>query len=140
MSIGLSFVGGLFTVRNGNTMFSTLLCVIDRLLSLKFSKEKKRLHFVWWRGVDAVLWLVAKKKNCGRGKKKQNDFHRMKKKKERRSYGYCWKGNDDAGWNVVVSNSFATTMAVRVMLTLFINEKKWERCNKKVNHLCHIWF
>ena len=140
MSIGLSFVGGLFTVRNGNTMFSTFLCVIDRLLSLKFSNEKKRLHFIWWRGLMLYCDWSRRKKLAEEGKKKQNDFHRMKKKKERRSYGYCWKGNDDVGLNILVSGSFATTVVVWVMMILFINKKKWERCNKKVNHLCHIWF
>ena len=51
-------------------------------------------------------------KKLRKREKKPNDFHRMKKKKERRSHGYCWKGNDDAGLNILVSGSFATTVVV----------------------------
>ena len=78
-------------------------------------------------------------KQSGRGKKGEW-FHRMKEKKESWRHGYFWKGNDDAGWNILVSSSFAVKVVVRVVMPPFIKKKKWELCNKKVHHICDISF
>ena len=50
------------------------------------------------------------------GKKRANFVHRMKTKKKSRHNGYFWKGNNDAGWKMLVSISFATTILLRLMM------------------------